>query len=183
MYTEAAAEKRRGKKDRKSGAATTAATMGIETGAGAVGNVGAASAADGAGSVEDGIEPGAKRLKRGGEGATEMAIRRSRPGIGNGGVAEVEGEPGEVGGGGDGDETEEMEEDVLDEDEEEDEEEEEEEEGGDGEEEDEEEATQNSDRDGDEIDIDGDASDTAKRRNAGMHPDLDSGLESDSDGL
>ncbi|EER42894.1 conserved hypothetical protein [Histoplasma capsulatum H143] len=185
VYTEAAAEKRRGKKDRKSGAATTAATMGIETGAGAVGNVGAASPADGAGNVEDGIEPGAKRLKRGGEGATEMAIRRSRSGIGNGGVAEVEGEPGEViGGGGDGDETEEMEEDVLDEDEEEDEEEEEEEEeGGNGEEEDEDEATQNSDHDGDEIDIDGDASDTAKRRKAGMHPDLDSGLESDSDGL
>ncbi|KKZ65643.1 hypothetical protein EMCG_08551 [[Emmonsia] crescens] len=181
VYTEATAQKRRGKKDRKSAPANATATAAttIVGGLGGVGGMGGASAADEAENIEDGVEPGAKRVKRNGEGGTEMAIGRPRPGVGGG--KGVEGRDG-GGDGGDGDETEEMEEEQDDE-EEEDEVEEDEDEGEEEEEEEEEEATQHSGQGDDEIDIDADASDTARRRREGMHPDLDSGLESDSDGL
>ncbi|PGH02540.1 hypothetical protein GX51_04566 [Blastomyces parvus] len=178
VYTEAAAQKRRVKKEGKSTA--TGATIGIAAGVGAGG---VASAADENEDVEgERGEPGAKRLKRDGERVTEMAIGRSRPGVFSGKGAEGEGEGGkDIAGDGDndGDETEELEEEeeALEDDDEE-----EEEEGEDEDEEDEED-TQHSGRDGDEIDIDADASDTAKRRRGGMHPDLDSGHDSDSDGL
>ncbi|OJD18826.1 hypothetical protein AJ78_01158 [Emergomyces pasteurianus Ep9510] len=183
VYTEATAQKRRGKKDRKS-ANAAAATTGLVGAAGGARDTGISSVADETADVDDGVEPGAKRVKRDGEGDTEIAIGRPRPGVGGRKGVEVAME----GRGGDGDETEDMEEeDALDDEEEEEEEEEADEEEEEGEEEEEEEeegdATQQNGRDEDEIDIDADASDTARRRKGAMNPDLDSGLESDSDGL
>ncbi|PGG96373.1 hypothetical protein AJ79_09613 [Helicocarpus griseus UAMH5409] len=146
VYTEAAAQKRRGKKDRKAGAAA-----------------GEGSSKDD-GAVEGGAgEPGAKRVKRDGE--AQIVVGRGRPGEK---VGDVEDE----------DQTEEEQE----QEEEEGEGEEEGEEGGedeDEEEEEEEEEAQGGGRGEDDVDIDDGASDTARRR----HPDLDSGAESDSDGL
>ncbi|KAK2777295.1 hypothetical protein FQN53_002299 [Emmonsiellopsis sp. PD_33] len=145
VYTEAAAQKRKGKKDRKAG---EAAAKGGEDGIPDVG---------GEGGVEE-KEPGAKRVKRDGEG--EVGIERPRP-------AGAEGE------GDDDTEEHEEEDEVMEEEEQEEEEEDEEEDDG---EEDEEEATQLGGRE-DDIEL-ADASDTARRR---MGPDLDES-GSDSDG-
>ncbi|KAK2806839.1 hypothetical protein FQN51_005639 [Onygenales sp. PD_10] len=146
VYTEAAAQKRKGKKDRKAGEA--AAKEGEDD----IPDVG------GEGGVEE-KEPGAKRVKRDGEG--EVGIERPRP-------AGAEGE-------GDDDTEEHEEEDEVMEEEEQEEEEEDEEED-DGEEDEEDEATQLGGRE-DDIEL-ADASDTARRR---MGPDLDES-GSDSDG-
>ncbi|ODH40547.1 hypothetical protein ACO22_01584 [Paracoccidioides brasiliensis] len=162
VYTEANAQKRTGKKDRKAGSGAAGATAVSESGEGTK-----SPAADEHG--EQGGEPDAKRVKRNGE-RSEVAVGRTR--MEGGGGKGMESQAAED----DGDETEEMEEEdgpdeeeVLDDEEEE-------------EEEEEEETTQLSGRDEDEVDIYDDGSDTARRR-GGMHPDLDSGLESDSDEL